>query len=116
MRFLMTTVGSPADAPPSPEFMAEMDQFVAELSKAGVLLATGGLDPAGTRVDAAGGAITVTDGPFTETKEVILSFALLEVASAQEAVELAKRFWRIAGDGRGMIQQVFGPDDPPLWR
>jgi hypothetical protein len=70
-----------------------------------VLLATGGLDR-GTHVVASGGNITLT-----ESKEVIVSFALLEARSKDETVELARRFWTIVGDGEGDIRQVFGPED-----
>ena len=59
---------------------------------------------------AAGGNITLTDGPFTESKEMIVSFALIEARSKDEAVELARRFWKIVGDGEGDIRQVFGPE------
>jgi hypothetical protein len=63
----------------------------------------------GTHVTSSGGKITVTDGPFTESKETILSFALVEVRSKEEAIELAKRFWQLVGNGEGAIRQVFGP-------
>ena len=56
------------------------------------------------------GAPVVTDGPFTESKETILSFALVEVRSKEEAIELAKHFWEIVGNGEGAIRQVYGPD------
>jgi hypothetical protein len=82
----------------------------AELSRAGVLLATGGLDPNGSHFEASGGKLTVTDGPFAETKETIVSFALLEVRSKDEAIELSKRFWQIVGDGSGDMRQIFGPE------
>ncbi|WP_440103584.1 YciI family protein [Streptosporangium sp. H16] len=111
MRFLMTTKGSDDMAPPSEAMQAEMAAFVEEMTRAGVLLATGGLDPAGTHISSSGGEITVTDGPFTEAKEAIVSFALVEARSKEEAVELARRFWRIVGDGEGDIQQVFGPEN-----
>jgi hypothetical protein len=52
----------------------------------------------------------VTDGPFTEAKETILSFALVEVRSKEEAIELSRRFWQIAGSGEGQIRQVYGPE------
>jgi hypothetical protein len=52
----------------------------------------------------------MTDGPFTEAKEAILSFALIEARSKDEAIELAKRFWQIAGNGEGAIRQVYGPE------
>jgi len=108
MRFLMTLNGG--GRPPDEQLYAEMGRFVEELTRAGVLLATGGLDR-GTHVVASGGNITLTDGPFTESKEVIVSFALIEVRSKDEALELARRFWKVVGDGEGDIRQVFGPGD-----
>ncbi len=107
MRFLMTT--TEAD-PPDEKMMAEMDRLVEEMTRKGVLLAAGGLDPLGTRVTSSGGKITVTDGPFTEAKETILSFALIEARSKEEAIELSRRFWQIAGSGEGQIRQVYGPE------
>jgi hypothetical protein len=107
MRFLMTVNGG--GKPPDQELLAEMGRFVEELTRAGVLLATGGLDR-GTHVSASGGVITFTDGPFTESKEQIVSFALVEVRSPEEALELVRRFWKIAGDGEGDIRQVSGPE------
>ena len=108
MRFLMTVNGG--GRPPDEQLFAEMGRFVEELTRAGVLLATGGLDR-GTHVTASGGNITLTDGPFTESKEVIVSFALIEVRSKDEALELARRFWKMVGDGEGDIRQVFGPGE-----
>ena len=107
MRFLMTVNGG--GRPPDKELLAEMGRFVEELTRAGVLLATGGLDR-GTHVSASGGNITFTDGPFTGSKEVIVSFALLEVRSKEEALELSRRFWKMVGDGEGDIRQVSGPE------
>lgn len=109
MRFLMTLNGGGPE--PDQRLYAEMGRFVEELSKAGVLLATGGLDPDGTHVSASGGKITLTDGPYAEAKETIVSFALLDVRTKEEAIELSKRFWRIVGDGEGDIRQVYGPED-----
>lgn len=107
MRFLMTVTAGQA---PDEKMMTEMGQLVEELTKAGVLLATGGLDPVGTRVSAVDGKVAVTDGPFTEAKEVIISFALIDVRSREEAIELARRFWQVARTGEGAIQQVYGPE------
>jgi hypothetical protein len=105
MRFLMTTNGGGSE--PDERVFAEMAKLVEEMSKAGVLLAAGGLDPVGTHVSASGGKITVTDGPYAEAKEVIVSFALVEVRSKEETIELSKRFWAIIGDGEGDIREVF---------
>ncbi|MFI6443428.1 YciI family protein [Kitasatospora sp. NPDC050543] len=107
MRYLMTTKAS--DTEPDENLYAEMARFVEELTAAGVLLATGGLEPGGVRVASSGREITVTDGPFAEAKEAVAGFALIEVATREEAVELARRFRRIVGDGESVVQQVFGP-------
>jgi hypothetical protein len=107
VRFLMTVNGG--GSPPDKELFAEMGRLVEELTRAGVLLATGGLDR-GTHVTSSGGNVTFTDGPFAESKEVIVSFALIEARSKEEALELARRFWKIVGDGEGDVRQVFGPE------
>jgi hypothetical protein len=52
----------------------------------------------------------MTDGPFTEAKEAIISFALIDVRSKEEAIELSRRFWQIARNGEGTIRQVYGPE------
>lgn len=88
---------------------AEMGSYIEELTRAGVLLATGGLGP-GTHMKASGGRATFTDGPYAEAKEAIVSFALLDVRSEEEALELARRFWTIVGEGEGDLRQVFGPE------
>lgn len=108
MRFLMTINGGGRQ--PDQQLYAEMARFVEELTQAGVLLATGGLDTGGTHIKATDGKVTVIDGPYTEAKEMIVSFALIDVRSKQEAIELAKRFWAIVKDGEGDIRQVFGPE------
>ena len=108
MRYLMTTYAG--GTAPDEKMYAEMGKLVEELSKSGVLLATGGLEEGGVRIKSVGGDISVTDGPFPEAKEVVISFALVDVRDRAEAVELSKRFWRIVGDGVGEIRQVFGPE------
>ncbi|MEU0237999.1 YciI family protein [Nocardiopsis sp. NPDC006198] len=107
MRFLMTT--KPGDTAADENLYTEMAAFVEELTASGVLLATGGLEPGGLRLTSDGGEITVTDGPFTEAREVVAGFALVEVRSREEALEVARRFRRIVGDGESVVQQVFGP-------
>jgi hypothetical protein len=109
MRFLMTTKGGgPA---PTQQLYEDMAALIEEMTKAGVLLAAGGLDMNGTRVVAEGGKITATDGPFAETKETIVSFALVEVRSRDEVIELSRRFWALVGEGEGDIRQVYGPGE-----
>jgi len=107
MRYLMTSLAS--DSAPDEKLFAEMARFIDEMTAAGILLATGGLEPGGVRLTSVGDEITVTDGPFAEAKESVVGFALVEVRSKEEAIELGRRFRKIVGDGVSVIQQVFGP-------
>jgi hypothetical protein len=107
VRFLLTMNGGGPAA--DEQLYAEMGEFMEELTRTGTLLAAGGLDQ-GTHMKAAGGTATFTDGPFAEAKETIVSFALLDVRSKEEALELARRFWAIVGAGEGDLHQVFGPE------
>ena len=108
MRFLMTINGGGPQA--DDQLYADMGKFVEELTGAGVLLATGGLAMDGTHVTASGGTATFTDGPYAEAKETIVSFALVDVRSKEEAVELSRRFWALVKDGEGDLRQVYGPE------
>ncbi|CRK55526.1 hypothetical protein [Alloactinosynnema sp. L-07] len=109
MRFLMTSRATDTTPEPDETLFVEMGKFIEELSAAGILLATGGLEAGGLRMTSTGGEITLTDGPFTEAKEAIAGFALIEVRSREEAVEIGRRFLKITGDGSSTIQEVFGP-------
>ncbi|MFE1589823.1 YciI family protein [Streptomyces sp. NPDC059402] len=82
---------------PSPELIQRMEKLMDEMTKAGVLLDTAGLTPTaqGTRVHYEGGRISVTDGPFTESKEVIGGYSLLQAKDKAEAVEWTKRFLKV---------------------
>jgi len=118
MRFLMLyrpadTEKCEAGVPPTREEMAEMGEFIGEMTRAGALLATEGCQPSrkGARVRLAGGKLTVTDGPFTEAKELIAGLALVDAKSKEEAIEWAKRFLKIAGDGESEIRQLHEPSD-----
>jgi hypothetical protein len=115
MRFLAYTIGDDSVPlpPPSPELMAEMGKFVEEATKSGVLLATGGLAPSalGTTVRFSNGKFDVIDGPYAEAKELIGGWALIRVASKEEAIDWAKRFLSVVGGGESRIRQVFGPED-----
>ena len=112
MKFLSIYKNVEKNRPPSPQEMERMGKLIEEGFKAGILLAVEGCMPSatGARVRQSNGNITVTDGPFTESKETILSFALVEVRSKEEAIELAKRFWEMVGNGEGAIRQVYGPE------
>ncbi|MEU6278926.1 YciI family protein [Streptomyces sp. NPDC047028] len=82
---------------PSEELMQRMGALIEEITKAGVMLDTAGLTPAaqGTRVHWEGGKLSVTDGPFTESKEVIGGYALMQCKDKAEALEWAKRFLKV---------------------
>jgi hypothetical protein len=112
MQFLGYTLADPSipTPPPTPEMYAKMGEFVAEATKAGVLLATGGLAPVedAVKVKYADGEFTVLDGPFSEAKELVGGWALMEVRDKAEAIEWTKRFLAIAGHGESTIRQVFG--------
>ena len=113
MRFLSIYRTIENNERPSREHMAAMGKLIEEMTKAGVLLATEGCAPSskGARVRRSGAKLTVTDGPFTEAKEVIGGFALLKANSKQEAIELTKRFLKVAGDGECELRQVFEAAD-----
>jgi hypothetical protein len=116
MRFLSIYKTVETNTPPSLEHMTKMGQLIEESMKAGVLLATEGCLPSasGARVRLSNGKITVTDGPFTETKEVIGGFAMLQANSKAEAIELARKFLEVAGDGECEIRQIFtAPEAAP---
>jgi hypothetical protein len=104
---------SEAGAPPTPDLMARMGTFIDEITRAGVLLATDGLHPSakGARIRLADGKVTVTDGPFTESKELVASYALLQVKSRAEAVEWTTRFLKVLGRGECEVRQVYEPSD-----
>ena len=105
MRFLMTT-GENSRRPDEALF-ADMGVFIDEMTAAGHLVMTGGLGPDPRRMETVGDEVTVTDGPFVEAKEAVLGFAILEAASWDEALELARRFRAVVGDGQSTIHQIF---------
>jgi hypothetical protein len=112
MKFFGYTLGdpkTPAD-PPDQEMYDRMSGFIEEATKAGVLLATGGLAPVneGIKVSYVDGKYTVLDGPFTEAKELVGGWALMECRDKDEAVEWTKRFLGIVGSGQTTIREVYG--------
>ena len=116
MRFLSIYKTVERNAPPSPEEMAKMGKLVEDGFKSGYLQATEGCLPTalGARVRLSQGKITVTDGPFTEAKEVVAGFAIINVKSKEEAIQSAKDFIQVAGDGECEIRQIFdGSQDCP---
>ena len=113
MRFLCVHRAPESNSPPTPELMAGMGNLIGEMTAAGVLISTEGCLPTskGLRIRITDGQFAVTDGPFTEAKEVIGGFALIEVKSREEAIEWGKRFLAVAGQGESEIRQIAeGPD------
>lgn len=114
MRFMMIVKAddqTEAGALPTEQELAEMGQYNEELVKAGVMLAGDGLQPSskGARVRFQGGKPTVTDGPFTESKELIAGFWIIQVNTREEAIEWARRVpFR---DGEIELRQIFEADD-----
>jgi hypothetical protein len=113
MRFLSIYQAQETGIPPTTEEMAKMGQLIEEMTNAGTLVATEGCLPTskGARVRRSGGKVTVTDGPFTESKEVVAGFALLEAKSKEHAIELTRRFLEVAGDGECEVRQVATMED-----
>lgn len=100
---------------PTADEVAEMSRYNDELAKSGVLLELDGLHPQweGTRVAFSGGKKTVIDGPFTEAKEAIGGFWIIEVKSKEEAIEWAKRVPTVDGDFTIEVRQIFDMDEFP---
>ena len=99
---------------PSTELLTAMGKYNEELVKAGVLLAGEGLHPSskGARVKFSGSTRTVVDGPFSETKELIAGYWLIQVKSREEAIEWVKRCPNpMEGESEIEIRQVFEAED-----
>ena len=92
----------------SEEMMSEMGKLISEMTRAGVLLDTAGLGPAeeSTVLQLSGGKVTTVDGPYTEAREFIGGFALVQVGTQEEAAEWAKRFLLVHGEGWEVVVEV----------
>ncbi|MGH7719233.1 MAG: YciI family protein [Gemmatimonadaceae bacterium] len=114
MRFMILVKAnkdSEAGVLPDEKILTEMGKYNEELAKAGVLLAGEGLQASskGARVKFSGRKRTVIDGPFTETKELVAGFWLIQAKSKDEAIEWVKRV--PFEDGEIEIRQVFEAED-----
>jgi len=110
MRFLCIYKPSKAEGtPPTEQEMARMGKLIEEGMKSGKLLATEGCLPSskGARVRLTNGKYTVTDGPFTESKELVAGFALIQADSKEEAIQQVKDFLQVAGDGETEVRQLY---------
>lgn len=119
MRFMIivkATRDSEAGVMPGQKLLAEMAAYHGELAKAGALLDGSGLKPSahGWRIRYSGKQRTVIDGPFTETKELVAGYTLIQVNSREEAIEWTRRFPNPAvdgGEGEIEVRQLFELED-----
>jgi len=119
MRFMIVVKGNKeteAGVMPPEKLIAEMAAYHEELQKAGALLDASGLQPTtkGWRVRYTGGKRSVVDGPFTESKELVAGYTLIQVKSREEAKEWARRFPNPAGEGKDgeiEVRQLFELED-----
>jgi hypothetical protein len=120
MRFMLTSVSlDPGNPAPTPELFAALGKLTEEMTSAGKLVEGGGMGMRSTRVTLTGGEIVV-DAPFAEAKEVVGGYAVVQVASHDEAIEMARRFLdlhrRILGSSyraENEIRRLYGPWDAP---
>jgi hypothetical protein len=116
MRFMsMIRIQENTGQVPSEQLMSDMGKLIEEMTRTGQLVSTAGLRPTseGVRVRLRRGKLSMVDGPFTETKEVVGGYAVLEAKSKAEAVELTKRFLKIHGDEWDIeceVRQLDGPE------
>ena len=117
MRFMILVKATPdseAGVMPSEELLSAMADYHEQLAGAGVLLDANGLQPSskGWRIKFSGDKRTLTDGPFTETKELVAGYTIIQVKSREEALEWAKRFPNPhAQDGEIEIRQLLDLED-----
>ena len=109
MRFMVMAIAtkeSEAGPPPKPEAFVAMQKYNEELIKAGVLLAAEGLTASskGARVKFSGDQRVVIDGPFTETKELVAGFSIIQAKSMAEAIECVKRAPNVSPTGEGQVE------------
>jgi len=109
MRFLSIYKTVERNTPPTQEEMAAMGKLIEEGMKAGWLLGTEGClaSKLGARVRRSEGRVSVTDGPFTESKELVAGFAILKADSKEEAIQLAKNFLSVVGQGECELRQLY---------
>jgi hypothetical protein len=119
MRFMIIVKAneeSEAGVMPEEQMIAEMATYHEELARAGALLDASGLQPTskGWRIRYSGGKRTVIDGPFTEAKELIAGYTIIQAKSRAEAIEWTRRFPNPSGEGRECeieVRQLFELDD-----
>jgi hypothetical protein len=115
LALLKADAASEAGIPPDPELVHRMGDFIEEVTNAGILLATDGLKPSseGKRVRRSGGTVAVIDGPFTESKELVASYALMQFDSMDDAVHWTGRFLEVLGEGECELRPIYEAADFP---
>ena len=119
MRFMTMVMAAENQGDPPQGLMEAMGPFIEEASKNGSLVHTGGLAAMAdsTQVRLYGGNISVVDGPFSEAKEVIGGYAILDLESKEAAIQVGKDFLELhrkhwpGWQGRSEIRQIFGPEE-----
>ena len=105
--FIYFTMGEDRPmSPPSPEGMAKMGQLMKEAFDSGIIVSTGKLPQQVTYVEPKSGDFTITDGPFTEGKEIIPGYTVIDVESKEKALEWAKSLRECMGDGIIKVAQL----------
>ena len=109
MRFPSIYKSVERGVPPSQEEMSRMGALVEEGLKSGYLVSTEGCLPSalGARVRIANGKVSITDGPFSESKEVVGGFAIIQAKSKEEALEHVKKFLNVVGSGECELRQLY---------
>jgi hypothetical protein len=115
MRFLSIYMCPERNTPPTPEEMGTMGKLVEDWMKSGKLLSTEGCMPTtrGARVRVDSGKFNVSDGPFTESKEVVGGFAILDAPSKEVAIEYVKEFLKVVGTGQCEVRQLYDANAVP---
>lgn len=115
MRFLSIYMCPERKTPPTAEEMATMGKLVEDWMKSGKLLATEGCMPSslGARVRVEDSKFSVSDGPFTETKEVVGGFAILDAPSKELAIGYVKEFLKVVGQGTCELRQLYDANCTP---
>lgn len=119
MRFMSLVKSAELDRRPPQALIDAMTELATDAAKAGVMIDTGGLAPTASsfRVRVSRGKVTVHDGPFTESKEVVGGYAILNFPSREVAVDWTRRFIALheqhwpEWEGEAEVRQIFGPHD-----
>lgn len=121
MRFITLVRSAEAQGPPPRSYLEAAEKKRREAMEAGIVVATGGLAPSaqGVRIRVTKGKLVVTDGPFTEAKEVIGGYAVMELPSREAAIQAAREFMEFHAahwpgwEGEMEVRQMFDAPPPP---